>query len=46
VLATGTLRALLLACGWRLERAGLFKSRGADRDAYKGTPEKASSETL
>jgi hypothetical protein len=34
VLATGTLRALLLACGWRLERAGRVKSRGADRDAY------------
>jgi hypothetical protein len=32
-LPTGTLRALLLACGWRLERAGRVKSRGGERDA-------------
>ena len=34
VKATGTLRALLLALGWRLERAGRIKARGAGRDAY------------
>ena len=33
VKATGTLRALLLAMGWKLERAGRVKARGADRDA-------------
>ena len=33
-LATGTLRALLEACGWRLEQAGRIKARGTDRDAY------------
>jgi hypothetical protein len=33
-LPTGTLRALLAACGWRLEQAGRIKARGTDRDAY------------
>lgn len=33
-LATGTLRALLEACGWQLEQAGRIKGRGTDRDAY------------
>lgn len=33
-LPTGTLRALLAACGWRLEQAGRIKVRGAERDAY------------
>lgn len=33
-LPTGTLRALLQACGWRLEQAGRIKARGTDRDAY------------
>jgi hypothetical protein len=33
-LPTGTLRALLAACGWRLEQAGRIKARGAGRDAY------------
>ncbi len=33
VKATGTLRALLAAVGWRLERAGRINTRGADRDA-------------
>ena len=32
-LATGTLRALLRACGWRLEVAGRVHARGADRGA-------------
>jgi hypothetical protein len=32
-LPTGTLRALLQACGWELKRAGRIKARGADRDA-------------
>ena len=31
--ATGTLRALLAAVGWRLERAGRINTRGGDRDA-------------
>jgi hypothetical protein len=30
---SGTLRALLQACGWELKRAGRIKARGADRDA-------------
>ena len=33
-LASGTLRALLEACGWQLVSAGRIKSRGAARDAY------------
>jgi hypothetical protein len=33
VKATGTLRALLRACGWELQRAGRINARGADRDA-------------
>ena len=33
VKATGTLRALLRACGWELQRAGRINTRGADRDA-------------
>jgi hypothetical protein len=33
-LATGTLRALLAACGWQLQRAGRIKARGEGRDAY------------
>lgn len=33
-LATGTLRALLAACGWDLQRAGRIKARGGGRDAY------------
>ena len=32
--ASGTLRALLNACGWTLKRSGRTKARGADRDAY------------
>ncbi len=36
-LATGTLRALLQAIGWRLERAGRIKARGGNRDAYAYT---------
>jgi len=32
-LPTGTLRALLQACGWRLERVGRVHARGADRGA-------------
>jgi hypothetical protein len=31
---SGTLRALLLACGWRLEQGGRIKARGTNRDAY------------
>lgn len=34
VRATGTLRRLLAACGWTLQRAGRLKARGAERDAY------------
>lgn len=30
---SGTLRTLLQACGWELQRAGRIKARGADRDA-------------
>ena len=33
-LPTGTLRALLQACGWDLVSAGRIKARGAGRDAY------------
>lgn len=33
VKATGTLRALLRACGWELQRAGRINTRRADRDA-------------
>jgi hypothetical protein len=32
--ATGTLRALLNACGWTLKSSGRVNSRGADRGAY------------
>jgi hypothetical protein len=32
-LATGTLRALLQACGWELKQVGRIKARGAGRDA-------------
>lgn len=32
--ATGTLRALLRAVGWELQKAGRVKARGAERDAY------------
>jgi hypothetical protein len=32
-LPTGTLRALLQACGWELQRAGRIKARGTGRDA-------------
>ncbi|MCP9861086.1 MULTISPECIES: DUF3854 domain-containing protein [unclassified Cyanobium] len=32
-LPTGTLRALLQACGWELQRVGRIKARGAGRDA-------------
>jgi hypothetical protein len=32
--ATGTLRALLNACGWTLKSNGRVKARGTDRDAY------------
>jgi hypothetical protein len=34
VKATGTLRALLNACGWTLKSNGRVKARGTDRDAY------------
>jgi hypothetical protein len=33
-LPTGTLRALLQACGWELQAGGRIKARGAGRDAY------------
>jgi len=33
-LPTGTLRALLQACGWELVSAGRIKARGDGRDAY------------
>jgi len=33
-LASGTLRALLEACGWQLLSAGRIKARGEGRDAY------------
>ena len=33
-LPTGTLRALLEACGWKLAIAGRIKARGDERDAY------------
>ena len=33
-LPTGTLRALLQACGWRLEQAGRIKARSEARDSY------------
>lgn len=33
-LPTGTLRALLRAVGWELQKAGRVKARGAERDAY------------
>jgi hypothetical protein len=33
-LASGTLRALLEACGWQLLSAGRIKARGDGRDAY------------
>jgi hypothetical protein len=33
-LPTGTLRALLEACGWKLAIAGRIKARGEGRDAY------------
>jgi hypothetical protein len=32
--ASGTLRALLTACGWTLKSNGRVKARGTDRDAY------------
>jgi len=32
--ATGTLRALLHACGWQLQSSGKVSRRGADRDVY------------
>ncbi len=31
---TGTLRALLTAVGWKLERGDRIKARGGERDAY------------
>jgi Domain of unknown function (DUF3854) len=34
---SGTLRALLQACGWDLKAAGRIKARGTDRDAYTYT---------
>ena len=49
---TGTLRALLQACGWELKRAGRIKARGADRDALTyqahrlALPEGLAAETL
>ncbi len=51
-LASGTLRALLGAIGWRLEQTGRIKARGTDRDAYAYTaqrealPEGVSAEAL
>lgn len=33
-LPSGTLRALLEAIGWKLEKAGRIKARGGERDAY------------
>ncbi|MBU6353391.1 MAG: DUF3854 domain-containing protein [Cyanobacteria bacterium REEB498] len=38
--ASGTLRELLKACGWKLEQAGRIKSRGTDRDAYRYTAQR------
>jgi hypothetical protein len=38
--ASGTLRALLHACGWELERAGRIKARGAERDALTYTAQR------
>jgi len=37
---SGTLRALLGAVGWQLEKAGRIKARGAERDAYTYTAER------
>jgi hypothetical protein len=31
---TGTLRALLTAVGWKLQKVGRIKARGGERDAY------------
>jgi hypothetical protein len=31
---TGTLRALLAAVGWKLQKVGRIKARGGERDAY------------
>ena len=31
---TGTLRALLAAVGWKLQKVGRIKARGSERDAY------------
>ena len=51
-LATGTLRALLAACGWELKQAGRIKARGAERDVltYRAQrvalPEGVTAETL
>ena len=36
-LPSGTLRALLEACGWQLQKAGRIKARGDGRDAYTYT---------
>ena len=51
-IASGTLRALLEAIGWRLEQVGRIKARGDERDAYtyearrEALPEGVSAEAL
>jgi hypothetical protein len=37
---TGTMRTLLGALGWKLQKAGRIKARGAERDAYTYTAER------
>jgi hypothetical protein len=39
-LPTGTLRAFLAACGWKLKQAGRIRTRGADRDTYTYTAQR------
>ena len=39
-MATGTLRGLLRAVGWKLQKAGRIKARGTERDAYANTAER------
>jgi hypothetical protein len=41
--ATGTLRSLLRACGWKLQAQGQVMERGADRNVYvyRAMPEKS-----
>jgi hypothetical protein len=39
-LPSGTLRAFLSACGWKLAKAGRIRERGADRDVYTYTAQR------